>query len=213
MTLFTRFALIVASLVFLIGAAVAAPYQVVPYVYDPDNTGAIVSAWQSGIGLTDGGGKNDPYAGLVFQKNTSTYTNAAAWADITGVKGILLTELGWDMRNDSHNGAGAPRFNVDTDAGTYYFLGSYYADKTPAPADPANWTRARFTDADVYPAYADQPAWPGFGKALVYKLELVFDEGTDQGERLRRAGQRRRQRDADRQAGRQRPGWQEEVTR
>jgi hypothetical protein len=165
----------------LAGAAHAAPSQVKytlnTWVYDPGNTGAAASEWQAGAGLPDGG-KGDQSFGLYLQKNVPTSTEAAGGAEITGVSGVRLTELGFDFRNDGWCGAGAPRFNIYTDAGTYYFFGCYYGNHT---AVNANWTRVRFRDQDAYPAYATQSPWPGFGTARVYRVTVVFDEGTEVG--------------------------------
>ena len=55
--------------------------------------------------------------------------NRARHAD--GTAGITLTQLGFDYRNDSWCGAGAPRFNVYTTAGTYFFFGCRYGVHTP----------------------------------------------------------------------------------
>ena len=97
---------------------------------------------------------------------------------IYGVAGTL-TELGFDYRNDGHCGAGAPRFNVYTTAGTYFFFGCAYGVHTPVPGT-TDWTRVRFLDADAFPADGVTP-FPGFGTAVVIGIDIVFDEGTDVG--------------------------------
>ena len=84
-----------------------------------------------------------PNHALYLKKAATTPTNAAAGASVDGTAGITLTELGFDYRNDSWCGAGAPRFNVYTTAGTYFFFGCRYGVHTPVPGEP-NWTRVRF---------------------------------------------------------------------
>ncbi|HZQ35164.1 MAG TPA: hypothetical protein VFD32_04470, partial [Dehalococcoidia bacterium] len=96
---------------------------------------------------------------------------SAAGATISGVAGITLSELGFDVRNDGHCGAGAPRFDVFTTDGVDHFFGCIYGTHTPvAPG----WTRVRFTPADGIPAVAPTET--------VQSIEIVFDEGTDQGQ-------------------------------
>jgi len=146
-----------------------------PWVYDPDNLNVSESRWVTKEGLPDAG--RSAHA-LYLTKEAPTASNTASGASID-FEGVL-TELGFDYRNDGHCGAGAPRFNVYTDTGTYYFFGCASGIHTPAPDDPANWTRVRFTDADAFPADG-VTAFPGFGSTTVTGIEIVFDEGTDVG--------------------------------
>ena len=158
----------------LAGTAVAAApsgFKAKPWTYDPDRTGTVDSRWIANAGVTD--------HGLFLQKAATTPTNASAGATIEGVEGITLTELGFDYRNDGHCGAGAPRFNVYTTAGTYFFFGCAYGVHTPVPGN-AGWTRARFGNADAFAADG-VTAFPGFGTAVVTGIDVVFDEGTDVG--------------------------------
>jgi hypothetical protein len=141
-----------------------------PWTYDPDTTGTIAAKWVANAGVEG--------HGLFLQKDAPTATNAAGGATISGFTGTL-TELGFDVRNDGHCGAGAPRFNVYTTNGTYYFFGCAYGVHTPVPGN-ANWTRVRFGDADAFPADG-VTTWPGFGTAQVTGIDIVFDEGTDVG--------------------------------
>lgn len=152
------------------------------WVEDPNHLGyALQSRWVSGVGLPDPEGLNDRRFALYLQEYANTGSGGVG-ADVSGLPANFpLTELGFDFRNDGHCGAGAPRFNVYTSVGVYYFFGCYYGTHTPAPADPSNWTRVRFGNSDAYPAQAAQPAWPGFGSALVNRIEVVFDEGLDVG--------------------------------
>ena len=65
-----------------------------------------------------------------------------------------LTRLAFDIRNDSHAGAGAPRFNVYTkdvngNFGVSYFYGAAYGTRT---AVNANWTHVEFSESDGVPS-------------------------------------------------------------
>src|SRR5437870_10522599 len=83
-----------------------------------------------------GGGdpKDQRNEGLLLVKTGPTTNFASAGAELHNVKGITLTELGYDIRKHatvppfhtsplgSHCGAGAPRFNILTTT-NFYFLG------------------------------------------------------------------------------------------
>lgn len=133
--------------------------------------------WAPNQGLPDQvGTKNDA---LLLTKLGKTTTNAASGATITNVKGITLTELGFDVRSDGHCGAGAPRFDVVTSDGTDHFAGCAAATTTPDGTDPQGniWLKKRFdvsgTSTNVFP-----PIVPG---TTVKNIAVVFDEGIDTG--------------------------------
>jgi len=157
-------------------AFAAQPLEVKPWVYDPDRLGICESAWVPKQGLPDAGKSNHA---LHLTKMGPTGANAASGASITYPSGTILKELGFDERKDGHCGAGAPRFNVYTADG-YYFFGCVYGLHTPAPDDPINWERVRFGNADAFPSAAGMPPFV-FGTTVVTGIEIVFDEGLDQG--------------------------------
>src|SRR6478609_1462351 len=140
--------------------ALAAPnggIRVQPGIYDPDGTGIVVADWRQGGGSGYG-------VSLFLAKNGATETNAAAGAEIPGVDGITLTELGFDYRNDGYCGAGAPRFNVFTDDGALnHFFGCSYGVHTNLGN---GWTRVRYTAADGLPPVSSS----------VSSIEIVLDE-------------------------------------
>ena len=136
----------------------------------------------------DGPGKNE---GLLLVKTGPTGNDAAAGADLKGVKGITLTELGYDIRkpldpNDprgSHCGNGAPRFNVRTTV-AFYFIGCNSPPVVPAGAS-ASWLRLRWGPGPVL-----MPCVPGFNTSTgllecvagtVQSIAIIFDEGDDTG--------------------------------
>lgn len=161
---------LVLALCVVLGASAdnGASFNVKPGVYDPGHTGIVTAAWVTHQGLPDAGSSDHA---LFLQKNGPTAADAAAGADVTGVSGITLTELGFDYRNDGHCGAGAPRFNVTTTDNVTHFFGCIYGTHTPVNA---NWTRVRFTDANAYP--------PVTADETVQSIQIVFDEGTDVGQ-------------------------------
>jgi hypothetical protein len=166
------FVLVAFALFGFAGTAQAAGLKVKPGIYDPDGTGCPVATWQSGVGLPDASAANH---GLVIAKNCTTGTNAAAGAVISGAPSAL-TDLGFDISNDSYCGAGAPRFNVYTSTGVIYFYGCTYGTHTAAPDDPANWTRVRFAAADGFPSDGTSTItdWSG---VTVTGIEIIMDEG------------------------------------
>jgi len=155
----------------------------------PAGSNIVTAAWLGGMGLPDNGGPNtsvadfaanqnktDPHRGLLLSKNGPTADCSSSGATIRGVGGLLVTptfELGFDYRNGGHCGAGAPRYNVVT-TGTpsaHFVGGCANGVQTPAPQDPTEWTRARFTIAQAVP-----PLVPG---TRIVSINLIFDEGTD----------------------------------
>ncbi|MDB4969522.1 MAG: hypothetical protein JWN44_5211 [Myxococcales bacterium] len=152
-------------------------FRVVPELFDPDQTGAVSAHWRP----FSGPGNSDP--ALLLDKLAPTATNAAAGAEIDGASGIVLSELGFDVYRGGHCGAGAPRFNVTTVSGATYlfFFGCSDGDHTPSPSKPARFVRVRFHDADARPQLTTNPPWPGFGRARIASITIIFDEGTDMG--------------------------------
>jgi hypothetical protein len=158
-----------------------------PWVYDPDHTGNAVSQWIDKIGLpdkeqkqkdVDKGKTKGASKGLWLEKDGPTSGNVAAGAAInfTGT----LTELGFDIHNGSHDGAGAPRFNVYTTTGVYYFFGSASGIHSPVPDEPG-WTRVTFEPSDGYSSQTGTNDLTSFDDIEVTGIDIVFDEGTDQG--------------------------------
>ena len=196
------FALPIAALI-VVSALIIAPFTVLadgrgvaaePWVFvgtgaqcapSPAGSRIVTSAWLGGMGLPDNGGtngaantRNDPHRGLLLNKNGLTTDCSSAGATITGVKGMTVTatsELGYDYRNGGHCGAGAPRFNVDTNIGTF-FVGCINSVQTPAPQDPLQWTRTRSVLATCGSECFPGPIPVG---TKINGIDIVFDEGTD----------------------------------
>lgn len=112
---------------------------------------------------------------LHLTKPCPTASDAATGATVNNVDGITLSNLGFDYLTAGHCGAGAPRYNVYTSSGVYYFFGCTYGTHT----DLGNgWTRVVFSDADAQPSDGTT-AWPGFGSVTITGIDVVMDEGND----------------------------------
>jgi hypothetical protein len=156
-------------------AAGAEAITVEPGIFDPGNTGTVAAAWIKHLGEPDPGDIGDvDRFGLILSKNTVTPTNSAAVATVENVRGLHLTEIGFDFKNGSHCGAGAPRFDVVTTDAVLHFVGGC-GNGTITPNTPeAGWSRVRF---DLTTA-----SFPPIASTDTVKLiQIVFDEGTDTG--------------------------------
>lgn len=143
------------------------------FEFDPGHTGIVAAAWIKHLGLPQANDRNR--FGLILSKNGTTPTNASAGLVVNGVKGLHVTELGFDVRNGGHCGAGAPRFNVVTSDGVTRFYGCVHG--TNSPNTPAlGWQRVRFLTSASYPGAPFIP-----GSLTVTSISIVFDEGTDTG--------------------------------
>jgi hypothetical protein len=188
-------------------------FTVVPFEFDPDKSMLVHSQWATGVGCpteatasiddpatpdfdpvptpyTDpacatGDSQDKRVEGLLLVKTGPTANFASAVADLKGVQGTVLTELGYDIRKaapppdarGSHCGAGAPRFNV-VSSGVRYFIG---CNSPPATSfvDGTGWVRLRWGGPSL-PLFAFGPAGlediSGFA---VDSISIVFDEGQD----------------------------------
>ena len=153
-----------------------------------------LGAWKSQQGLPDNKG-NGNFA-LYLQKLTTTATNAAAFAVITGVEGQSFKDLSlsWLNRDDGHCGAGAPRWNVGVTGagGTNYrvFLGCVYANHSGDAPD--GWKSDAFSHEEIVAQLLPDRVVaigttlpPDFAADIeagtLTSLAIIFDEGTDTG--------------------------------
>ena len=176
-----------------------------PFIYDPAKTRLVQGTWLDGIGCptgakiadypattqtrtftaagcTTGDPSDKNNQGLLLVKTGPTTNNASAGAVLKNVKGITLTDIGYDLRkpgadqNDprgSHCDGGAARFNVTTSDG-FWFV----ACNSPAPTITAvgdGWMRLRWTTG-----YKDGTTLSPI-TGTVQSISIVFDEGQDTG--------------------------------
>ena len=142
----------------------------------PAGNKIVTSGWLNGLGLPDNGtanpGGGTTHQGLLLSKNGPTPDCSSAFASIIGfVPNGAVSALGFDYRLGGHCGAGAPRFNVNTPSGTFFF-GCNGGTPSASPQDPANWTRVTFDQSNA-------PVGFVFGATQVISIDIVFDEGTD----------------------------------
>lgn len=163
-----------------------------PGVFDPKDTDLVAARWVNGIGcptdqkISKDGSTTVPFsdpacptgdksdrenAGLLLVKTGPTANFAAAGAELRTVRGITLTELGYDIRAGSHCGGGAPRFNVVTEDGVTHFIG---CSSGTVVHSSAGWKRLHWDPAN--PAQAFPPIT---GKSPVKSISIIFDEGQD----------------------------------
>ena len=198
--------------------------NVIPRDFDPGKTNLVQASWLSGIGCPTnatialpnadftGVGSFSTYTdpacptgdlndqrnqGLLLVKTGPTITNfASATAELINVKGMTLTDLGYDIRkpgvgsafgpSGSHCGAGAPRFNVTTTTG-FFFIGC----SSPPPdseVDGQGWIRLRWGSPSVLMGFCFAPSptttcpfnfdlVPVTG--AVQRIVIIFDEAQD----------------------------------
>ncbi len=207
-----RLVVVVAMVPALLGLAAgvyaAVNFQVNPSRFDPSHTFLVQATWLDGIGCPTGarvdltgsgsttsytdpacptGDRNDPHnQGLLLAKTGPTANNAAGQAEIKGVKGQKITEIGYDLRKPasttdprgSHCGAGAPRFDVIAEDGTTYFIGC----NSPTPVQTSNgsqgWIRLRYGAAGHVMAFGPN-GLTDISALKVKSLFIIFDEGQD----------------------------------
>jgi len=198
--------------VLVTGVVIAAPmfHQAKANEFDPGKTFLVQAAWLSGLGcptnaqfLDYGTNTKMPYSdtacpvgdssdrtneGLVLAKTGPTANYAAAGADLKDVKGMALTELGYDIRKPmstsdprgSHCGAGAPRFDIQIGT-AWYAIGC----NSPTPVQTASstgWLRLRWGGAVPLMAFSyDTGLLTDISGQKVNQIQIVFDEGQDAG--------------------------------
>lgn len=190
--------------------------------FDPGKTHLVNGAWLEGIGCptdatiaipnaefngigsfgtyTDpacatGDPKDKTVEGLLLAKTGPSVTNfAAAGAKLQGVKGLVLSEIGYDIRkpgtdNDdargSHCGAGAPRFEILTEEGEFYFLGCNSPEPTTTVAgDAIGFMRLTWGNGTPGSVMAFNASAGFVFEAItdpIASISIVFDEGDDTG--------------------------------
>ena len=71
-------------------------------------------------------------------------------------------------------GAGAPRFNVDTEI-SFFFVDCSASGQTPADLDPAQWTRSRSVLTTCRTECSPTPI--PYGRNI-QRIKIIFDEST-----------------------------------
>src|SRR4051794_10925790 len=139
----------VAALV-LAGTAAAA---LSPWTYDPGNDCTVVSAFTHGT--------------LHLEKGCATATNASAGATITGVAGETFSSAAFTLASATQCQGGSPRFNVVTDAGTF-FLGC----NNVTPTTNGDGTATYLFNASTLAAAGQQVPTP---TGTIRSVDIVLD--------------------------------------
>jgi hypothetical protein len=147
--------------------------KAVPGIYDPDNTRSVSAAWVTNQGLPDAGNSN---SALILVKAAPTPTNAAAGADIAGVKGQPAGFVfGFDIRADSYASGGSPRFDLSASDGFHFVGGASNGTVTNTFTDGRGklWYRVEFHLQNAGQAFPTvDPA------ATIQSLSVIVDEDT-----------------------------------
>ena len=177
--------------------------RVIPFAFDPADTGLVAAKWLSGIGCptaarvsTTGGHKPDTtytdpacatgddhdkdVEGLLLAKTGPTPNVAAGGATISGVERITLTEIGYDIRKPV---AFADPRGSHCGAGAPRFnvvtmdnVTHFIGCASPPPLQEQvgnGWLRLRWDPATAFPPIAPN--------AQVKSISIIFDEGQDTG--------------------------------
>ena len=162
----------------LVASAATPAFQLQPFEFvgtaaqcgGTAGTDTVTAKWDSSTG--------NPAPSIQLQKLGATTNCAAAGVDIIspleGGPLSALTELNFDYQDGGHCGAGAPRFNVQTDQGTA-FLGCAGGTQTSAGD---GWTHVVFSGAQLATAYA-AAGISSPSTATLQDLSIIFDEGSD----------------------------------
>jgi hypothetical protein len=139
------------------------------FQFDPGKTKCPDAQWVNGQGEADSTGNTS--FGLVLTKNCATPVNASAGAVANSIAGSAPTELGFDLKDGDPCGAGAPRFNLLTQQGSFHFVGGCANGLEDSTMLGNGWTRYRFQLQDPTDAFPIVP--PG---STVDLLEIIADE-------------------------------------
>jgi hypothetical protein len=108
--------------------------------------------------------------GLVLVNNAAAGSKARAGVKLQNVEGIVLSVLGFDIRQGSLCTLKGPRFVVVTaDAVVHTLGGCGLANAQPSPAK--GWQRFRFDPAKAVPAIAPD--------SMIKSIALVLEDGPD----------------------------------
>lgn len=144
------------------------------FEFDPDHTGCPSAQWSKGMGETDSNCRTN--FGLSLAKNCALSVNASAGAVLNGIDGTPVQcgpTLGYDIKDGSPCGAGAPRFNVsyttpDGTSGFSFAGGCANATKTPLGN---GWTRVTIDPCNPGQTFPPIPAGSTYNAVV-----LIVDE-------------------------------------
>jgi hypothetical protein len=148
--------------------------QAIPFTSDPNLTGTVSAEWVRGPGVPVVNTDDQNKYGLVLTKYSPTSTAASAGANITGVSGISITEIGFDVAEGGHCTATAPRFVITTTDSVVHNVVGCAMGTSVLPAPALGWKRVRFDVTNL--AQAVPPINP---TSTVQSMSVVLDKGPD----------------------------------
>jgi hypothetical protein len=191
------------------GVAYAAAqfHQVHPGEYDPAKTHLVQGAWLTGIGCptaakyapypattatdtyTDpacpsGDSKDKGNEGLLLAKTGPTDNNAEPFAELKNLKGLPITELGYDLRKSGSStdlrgstcSVQAPMFQLQTKAGDVYYIGCQAPPPdSETPGD--GYIRLRWGGSAPLMAYLNGATLTDISGMSFEKVFIVFQDG------------------------------------
>ena len=182
-------------------------HQVHPGEYDPAKTHLVNGAWLSGIGCptdakvadypatsptrtysdpacTTGDSSDKHNEGLLLAKTGPTSNNAEPFAELKNLKGVAITELGYDLRKTvsttdlrgSTCSVEAPMFQLQTKAGDVYYIGCI----SPPPDTQVagdGYLRLRWGGSAPLMAYLNGTTLTPITGMAFDKVFIVFQDG------------------------------------
>ena len=140
------------------------------YLHDPKNTGAVAAEWVHGAGVPADDPEDRTNQGLMLVNNAAAGSKARSGVKLQNVEGIVLSVLGFDIRQGSLCTLKGPRFVVVTSDAVVHTLGGCgLANAQPAPAK--GWQRFRFDPAKAVPTIAPD--------STIKSIALVLEDGPD----------------------------------
>lgn len=151
-----------------------------------DAAGRLVESTFTDPACPTGDAQDRHNEGVLLAKTGPTANFAAALVILNEVP-ETVTELGYDIRKPgasadprgSHCGAGAPRFNVETEEGQTIFIG---CNSPPAPVQQVGtgWLRLRWGGGAPLLGFSAQTGQlVDVATVEVERIVIVFDEGQD----------------------------------
>ena len=140
------------------------------YLHDPKNTGAVAAEWVHGAGVPADDPEDRTNQGRMLVNNAAAGSKARSGVKLQNVDGIVLSVLGFDIRQGSLCTLKGPRFVVVTSDAVVHTLGGCgLANAQPVPAK--GWQRFRFDPAKAVPTIAPD--------STIKSIALVLEDGPD----------------------------------
>jgi len=182
-------------------------HQVKPGEYDPAKTHLVNGAWLAGIGCpteakyapypattatdtytdpacTTGDPKDKNNEGLILAKTGPTDNNAEPFVELKNLKGVAITELGYDLRKSGSTtdlrgstcSVQAPMFQLQTKAGDVYYIGCMSPPPDLQTAGDG-YLRLRWGASAPLQAYLNGTTLTPISGMSFDKVYIVFQDG------------------------------------